>query len=393
MSGPGPGKELEQARRVINQSERENLYERLGLSEKASPDDIKRAYYSSAILLHPDTAPAGLNQAAAKEALSRITQAYTVLSNADSKENYDKTIEQQRANRQLAQSTNGLVVPPQREQFVREAERERTDRAKAINVDPGDLETILLKSKQNPETLEKLLKEKFNFVLDAKVTRGRFYVKYKTETDREQEIDVSWKGNHRLTASAWASLGVGVVGGGIAALAVGGLSGGLAGVLAGASCLWVFGLYIPRHLINFLKKNDESGIPYLIREAAEKSPNLHKLSLHVIAASHMTSTRPWWAQNYVPLINMVPLLKLKDNNINDTLRESIIQSAVVICKNQKKLQSGIDADRGAARKEVDDPLKDTYRYFDKLTKALARGTFFWKPLAWVWDTTVRNFKS
>jgi len=63
-----------------------DLYEMLGVSKDADPSAIKKAYRKKAIKLHPDKNSAPK----ADEAFKEINRAYSVLSDADKKANYDQ---------------------------------------------------------------------------------------------------------------------------------------------------------------------------------------------------------------------------------------------------------------------------------------------------------------
>lgn len=64
----------------------ENFYETLGLTEKADADQIKKAYRALARQHHPDVSNGG-------DAMFRsINRAYKVLSNPESRNDYDKTL-------------------------------------------------------------------------------------------------------------------------------------------------------------------------------------------------------------------------------------------------------------------------------------------------------------
>ncbi|HEX2728819.1 MAG TPA: DnaJ domain-containing protein, partial [Rubrobacteraceae bacterium] len=63
-----------------------DYYEVLGLSREASEGEIKKAYRRLARDHHPDANP---NDHGAEERFKELTEAYEVLSNADSRRAYD----------------------------------------------------------------------------------------------------------------------------------------------------------------------------------------------------------------------------------------------------------------------------------------------------------------
>ena len=63
----------------------ENYYSQLGISQNASPEEIKAAYKKMALQLHPDR-----NRAPdAEEKFKRVSEAYSVLSNTEKRQQYD----------------------------------------------------------------------------------------------------------------------------------------------------------------------------------------------------------------------------------------------------------------------------------------------------------------
>jgi chaperone protein DnaJ len=63
------------------------FYDRLGVSETATLDEIKKAYRKLAIKYHPDKNPGDKE---AEEKFKEISEAYEVLSNEEKRENYDR---------------------------------------------------------------------------------------------------------------------------------------------------------------------------------------------------------------------------------------------------------------------------------------------------------------
>lgn len=65
------------------------LYERLGVSKTATPEEIKSAYKKSALKWHPDKHPEA-DREKAKETFQQISEAYSILSNEKQRAYYDK---------------------------------------------------------------------------------------------------------------------------------------------------------------------------------------------------------------------------------------------------------------------------------------------------------------
>ncbi|KAH9839890.1 uncharacterized protein C8Q71DRAFT_855197 [Rhodofomes roseus] len=71
-----------------------NLYEILGLNQRASPEDIRKAYRKGALRTHPDRLPpqtSETDKAAAAEEFRKVNNAYEVLSNEQNRKLYDRS--------------------------------------------------------------------------------------------------------------------------------------------------------------------------------------------------------------------------------------------------------------------------------------------------------------
>ena len=64
-----------------------NLYDALGVSKKASQDEIKKAYRKLARQYHPDTNPGDTKS---EERFKQVSEAYDVLSDHEKRETYDR---------------------------------------------------------------------------------------------------------------------------------------------------------------------------------------------------------------------------------------------------------------------------------------------------------------
>ncbi|MDR3123173.1 MAG: J domain-containing protein [Treponema sp.] len=68
----------------------DNYYSCLGVSQTATPQEIKKAFREKAKLIHPDIAGKQAKGAAAEEGMRRLLNAYETLSDKDKRDEYDQ---------------------------------------------------------------------------------------------------------------------------------------------------------------------------------------------------------------------------------------------------------------------------------------------------------------
>lgn len=78
-----------------------NLYDVLGISKKASAEEIKKAYRNLAKKYHPDLNP---NNKKAEEMFKEVLEAYTILSDSEKKKAYDDKVNAVNPNQEKRQS-------------------------------------------------------------------------------------------------------------------------------------------------------------------------------------------------------------------------------------------------------------------------------------------------
>lgn len=82
-----------------------NYYELLEVSEKASPEVIKKAYTTLVKKYHPDLQPDS-EKKKAEEKIKEINEAYEVLSDENKRESYDRKLQMQRVKEEHYNSSN-----------------------------------------------------------------------------------------------------------------------------------------------------------------------------------------------------------------------------------------------------------------------------------------------
>lgn len=80
-----PFKALNYRQALLSFSSKKNLYDILGVSKNATPDELKKAYYGLAQKYHPDKNPAP----EAKEKFAEANNAYETLSDEKKRGAYD----------------------------------------------------------------------------------------------------------------------------------------------------------------------------------------------------------------------------------------------------------------------------------------------------------------
>lgn len=74
----------------FDQMREQDLYQVLGLVSTANPDEIRRAYYALAKKFHPDKFMREDAKAKAEKVFAHITEAYSTLTNAETRKKYDE---------------------------------------------------------------------------------------------------------------------------------------------------------------------------------------------------------------------------------------------------------------------------------------------------------------
>lgn len=118
-----------------------NLYERLEVSEKASKEIIDKAYRVLAKRYHPDLQKQEEKQKAEKK-MKQINEAYDILSNEQTRKEYDAKLAKERArireeqrleqNQVQYKDTNITQVEPQERRAERKQKKESYQNARKI---------------------------------------------------------------------------------------------------------------------------------------------------------------------------------------------------------------------------------------------------------------------
>jgi len=138
-----------------------DYYEVLGVTPSASSEDIKKAYKKRALEYHPD------RQSGSDELFKKLGEAYSVLNNPDSRENYD------RRRKVLSSNPEGFTS-----KFAKVASAATTTAKKVVNdfVDESLFETLdkILGRKREPNNLEVTLKVTLEEIYDGAEKRIAF---------------------------------------------------------------------------------------------------------------------------------------------------------------------------------------------------------------------------
>ena len=84
-----------------------NYYEELGIKKEATVEDVKHAYRKLAKIYHPDKNPD--NEKAAKRFV-RIAEAYEILSDKETRKEYDTTLKNEKKSSQKNQASYASTV-------------------------------------------------------------------------------------------------------------------------------------------------------------------------------------------------------------------------------------------------------------------------------------------
>ena len=99
-----------------------NLYEILEVSENASDEIIEKAYKTLAKKYHPDLQSKAPQKENASKMMVEINNAYSVLSNKEKREEYDKKLEEQKSRKKIEEYNKIL---DSNEQKLREEAKEK----------------------------------------------------------------------------------------------------------------------------------------------------------------------------------------------------------------------------------------------------------------------------
>lgn len=109
-----------------------DAYEILGLTDKATAEDIRRAYRRLALQYHPDRNPEGA------ERFKEITNAYEILSDPDKKAAYDAYNRQQTAGADRTFSGMGSSVPQKEHAYFADKERYKAQHLNLAKENPAE---------------------------------------------------------------------------------------------------------------------------------------------------------------------------------------------------------------------------------------------------------------
>jgi tetratricopeptide (TPR) repeat protein len=84
------GEDLRRAEAALKQSKQKDYYKALGLSRRAKPKEIKKAYREKALQWHPDKHSGEVEKAAAEKEFQAVAEAYEVLSDPETRGKYDR---------------------------------------------------------------------------------------------------------------------------------------------------------------------------------------------------------------------------------------------------------------------------------------------------------------
>lgn len=105
-----PSQNLGDFNTVVKNSKSENYYERLGVRQNASDEDIRTAYKRSVKVVHPDLV-AEYSKKEAQDALSRLNQAYEVLKDSFKRHAYNLSLSARAGTNQPQLQDSSALLP------------------------------------------------------------------------------------------------------------------------------------------------------------------------------------------------------------------------------------------------------------------------------------------
>lgn len=125
-----------------------DLYERIGVSKEASPDEIKKAYRAKAMETHPD-------HGGSPEKFGAIAKAYSILSDAEKRKRYDDGEDPEEMDSSPEDEAKKLIL----EFFLSAVDRADVDHQDIFRLVKGDIEKGIAGFKEAAQDTQKKIKK------------------------------------------------------------------------------------------------------------------------------------------------------------------------------------------------------------------------------------------